>query len=112
MVSVIVVRERPDHVFFINLEIEVKSNSIASAAEQVILEIPLNQLVLDPVNVRNTSAGKTEYAEFEVSIKAHGLPGNLVVRPEYESRIKGKYAVIAGGGRLKALNAISVSLIS
>ncbi len=87
-----------------------KSNSsTASAAEQAIRTIPLNQLVLAPENVRKTSADKAAHAELEASIKAHGLLENLVVRPESGSRSKGKFAVIAGGRRLKALNAIAAA---
>ena len=87
-----------------------KSNSsTASAAEQAIRTIPLNQLVLAPENVRKTLADKAAHAELEASIKAHGLLENLVVRPESGSKTKGKFAVIAGGRRLKALNAIAAA---
>ena len=110
LVSVIRVRERSDLVFFHQPEIHMKSNtSIASAAEQAIRTIPLNQLVLAPENVRKTSADKTAHAELKASIKAHGLLENLVVRPDSGSRTKGKFAVIAGGRRLKALNAIAAA---
>ena len=59
--------------------------------------------------MRKTSADKTAHAELEASIRAHGLLENLVVRAESGSRAKGKFAVIAGGRRLKALNAIAAS---
>lgn len=60
-----------------------KSNSSnASAAEQAIRAIPLNQLVLASENVRKTLADKATHAELEASIKAHGLLENLVIRSD------------------------------
>ncbi len=103
-------RERPDRVVFINiLEIPMKSNtSTVPVAAQAIQGIPLNRLVLAPENVRRTPADRTAHAELEASIRAHGLLENLVVRPEDSSGRK-KFAVIAGGRRLAALNAIAAA---
>jgi len=61
------------------------------------IEIPLNKLVPFAGNVRKTH-NKAFIAELAASIKAHGLQQNLVVRKE-----GAKYAVVAGGQRLKAL---------
>ena len=103
-------REKPDRVIFIiNLEIPMKSNtSTAPVAAQAIQGIPLNRLVLAPENVRKTAADRTANAELEVSIRAHGLLENLVVRPEGSNGRK-KFAVIAGGRRLVALTAIAAA---
>jgi len=60
-------------------------------------EIPLNKLVPFAGNVRKTH-NKRFIAELAASIRAHGLQQNLVVRKE-----GAKYAVVAGGQRLKAL---------
>ncbi len=60
-------------------------------------EIPLNQLVPFAGNVRKTH-NKAFIAELAASIRAHGLQQNLVVRKEGR-----KFAVVAGGQRLKAL---------
>lgn len=60
-------------------------------------EIPLNKLVPFAGNVRKTH-NKRFIAELAASIRAHGLQQNLVVRED-----GAKYAVLAGGQRLKAL---------
>ena len=60
-------------------------------------EIPLNKLIPFAGNVRKTH-NKAFIAELAASIKAHGLQQNLIVRKE-----GAKYAVVAGGQRLKAL---------
>ena len=59
--------------------------------------IPLNQLCAWKGNVRKTP-NKGFIDELAASIKAHGLQQNLIVRKEGK-----KFAVIAGGQRLKAL---------
>lgn len=61
------------------------------------IEIPLNKLVPYADNVRKTH-NKRFIAELAASIRAHGLQQNLVVKPDGK-----KYAVVAGGQRLKAL---------
>ena len=59
--------------------------------------------------MRETSADKSAHAEIEISIMAHRLFENLVVRPESRPKVTGKFAVIAGGRRLKALNSITAA---
>jgi len=60
-------------------------------------EIPLNKLIPFAGNVRKTH-NKRFISELAASIRAHGLQQNLVVRKD-----GAKYAVLAGGQRLKAL---------
>jgi ParB family chromosome partitioning protein len=60
-------------------------------------EIPLNKLIPFAGNVRKTH-NKRFIAELAASIRAHGLQQNLIVKKN-----GGKYAVVAGGQRLKAL---------
>ena len=60
-------------------------------------EIPLNKLIPFAGNVRKTH-NKAFIAELAASIRAHGLQQNLIVKKN-----GAKYAVIAGGQRLKAL---------
>lgn len=62
-----------------------------------IINIPLNQLTAWNGNVRKTQ-NKGFLDELAASIKAHGLQQNLIVSKDGK-----KYAVIAGGQRLKAL---------
>lgn len=61
------------------------------------LEIPLNKLVPFAGNVRKTH-NKRFIAELAASIRAHGLQQNLIVKKD-----GAKFAVVAGGQRLKAL---------
>ena len=72
--------------------------------DPVIRSIPLDRLELSPANVRKTVAAKTAFTELKASIASHGLLENLVVR-SCDSNADGseRYAVIAGGRRLKAL---------
>ncbi len=63
-------------------------------------EIPLNQLTPWEGNVRRTEP-KTGLNHLTASIAAHGLLQSLVVRKKPKGK---KYAVIAGGRRLQALN--------
>ncbi len=72
--------------------------------DPVIRSIPLDRLELSPANVRKTMAAKTAFTELKASIASHGLLENLVVR-SCDSNADGseRYAVIAGGRRLKAL---------
>jgi len=62
-----------------------------------IVTIPLNKLVPSEGNVRKTH-NKAFIGELAASIKAHGLQQNLVVKQDGK-----KFAVIAGGQRLKAM---------
>src|ERR1700691_4543404 len=64
--------------------------------------IPLNKLTAWDGNVRKTAGADTALAELAASIAAHGLLQSLVVR----NRKKGKFAVVAGGRRLQALQSL------
>ena len=66
-----------------------------------IINIPLNQLTAWKGNVRKTQ-NKGFVDELAASIKAHGLQQNLIVMKDGK-----KYAVIAGGQRLKALQQLA-----
>ncbi len=77
-------------------------NFIAPRAEPTIREIPLSRLALAPENVRRTPPDGRADAELKASIAALGLLENLVVRPDRTER----YAVVAGGRRLKAMQAL------
>ena len=101
-------------------------NQITAPPELLVRQIPLDRLVLAPENVRKTPPDKTAQAELEASIHAHGLLENLVVRAD-DSRNSGnsgksgksgntksakgkadeKFAVVAGGRRLLALEALA-----
>ncbi len=73
-----------------------------------IREIPLSRLGLAPENVRKTPPDAEADAALRASIAALGLLENLVVRTD-ESADDGteRYAVVAGGRRLKALQALA-----
>ena len=69
--------------------------------------ISLARLEASADNVRKTQAGARDLAELKASIAAHGLLENLVVRPLGTDPEDGpRYAVVAGGRRLSALNAL------
>ena len=96
---------------------------IAPRPEPLIREIPLSRLALAPENVRKTPADPVAEAEMKASIAAHGLLENLVARPEgdpgsgqpvpaHEPGAQspdetGTYAVVAGGRRLAAMQALA-----
>ena len=83
-------------------------NHIASTPEPVIRTIPLSRLDLAPENVRKTSADPTALAELKASIAAHGLLENLLARAQGSGEDGiGRYAVIAGGRRLAAMQALA-----
>ena len=76
--------------------------------ERDIRDIPLSQLELSPGNVRKTPADDSAFTELKASIAAHGLLENLIARsmepgPDGAAR----YAVIAGGRRLAAMQALA-----
>ena len=85
--------------------------------ERDIRNIPLSQLELSPDNVRKTPADASAFAELKASIVAHGLLENLIVRrhgtrPGFQDQVQGRlpagrYAVIAGGRRLAAMQALA-----
>lgn len=66
-----------------------------------ITNIPLSKLTAWEGNVRKTQ-NKAFIEELAASIRAHGLQQNLVVRNQGK-----KFAVVAGGQRLKALNLLA-----
>ncbi len=68
-----------------------------------IRKIPLDRLTLSPANVRKTPAPPSADAELQASIAAHGLKQNLIV---HAADAKGDFAVVVGGRRLKALQAL------
>jgi ParB family chromosome partitioning protein len=70
--------------------------------------IPLNKLVPSPTNVRKT-AREAEIGELAASIAVHGLLQNLAVCPVLDAKNEetGKFEVVAGGRRLKALKLLA-----
>ena len=66
--------------------------------------LALDTLEPSPENVRKAPPGEAALAELKASIAAHGLIGNLVVRPVEGTH---RYAVVAGGRRLAALKALA-----
>ncbi|MDE0147907.1 MAG: ParB N-terminal domain-containing protein [Rhodospirillaceae bacterium] len=79
-------------------------NRIAPGAELCIREIPLSRLSLAPENVRKTPPDPQADAALKASIAAFGLLENLVVRADEPDEHDGeRYAVVAGGRRLKAM---------
>ena len=79
-------------------------NFIAPRAEPLIRDIPLSRLALAPENVRKTPPDAQADASLKASIAALGLLENLVVRPDEPGENDAeRYAVVAGGRRLKAM---------
>ena len=83
-------------------------NQIAPRPEPAIRDIPLCRLALAPENVRKTPPDESAETQLRASIKAHGLLKNLVARPD-EPDADGieRFAVVAGGRRLAALQALA-----
>ena len=76
--------------------------------ERDISDIPLSQLELSPDNVRKTPADDSAFTELKASIAAHGLLENLIARAmEPGPDGPGRYAVIAGGRLLAAMQALA-----
>ena len=76
--------------------------------ESAIRDIPLSQLELSPDNVRKTPADTSAFTELKASIAAHGLLENLIARAmEPGTDCGARYAVIAGGRRLAAMQALA-----
>ena len=76
--------------------------------ERDIRDIPLSQLELSPDNVRKTPADASAFTELKASIAAHGLLENLIARAmEPDTDCGARYAVIAGGRRLAAMQALA-----
>ena len=83
-------------------------NFIAPRAEPLIREIPLSRLTLAPENVRRTPPDAQADAELKASIAAIDLLENLVVRIDEPSEDGAeRYAVVAGGRRLKAMRELA-----
>ena len=82
-------------------------NFIAPRVEPLIREIPLSRLSLAPENVRKTPPDPRADAELKASVAALGLLENLVVRSDpSDTEDAERYAVVAGGRRLKAMQAL------
>ncbi len=82
-------------------------NHIAPRAEPLIRDIPLSRLALAPENVRKTPPDPQADASLKASIAALDLMENLVVRPEEPDEDGAeRFAVVAGGRRLKAMQAL------
>ena len=78
----------------------------ADTAVSHIREIPLSRLALAPENVRKTPPDPQAAAELKASIAALGLLENLITRAVDPGNDGGSYAVVAGGRRLKAMQAL------
>ena len=82
-------------------------NHIAPRAETLIRQIPLSRLALAPENVRKTPPDPQADTALKASIAAIDLMENLVVRPDEPAEDGAeRYAVVAGGRRLKAMQAL------
>ena len=75
----------------------------AIAMAQDLRMIPLDRLEHSPLNVRKAAASAADDAELLASIRENGIKQNLVVHALPE----GKFAVDAGGRRLKALKQLA-----
>ena len=80
----------------------------ASSSQPDLRAIPLACLALAPENVRATPPSPADQAQLTASIKAHGLLESLVVRHDDNAGDGAdRFAVIAGGRRLTALNLLA-----
>ncbi|MCY4479024.1 MAG: ParB/RepB/Spo0J family partition protein, partial [Rhodospirillales bacterium] len=77
----------------------------APLAGRAIRPVPLSCLVLAAENVRKTAPHPSDDAGLKASIANHGLLENLVVRT-VDAETPDRYAVIAGGRRLAALQSL------
>ena len=76
--------------------------------ERDIRNIPLARLELSSDNVRKTPTDASAFTELKASIAAHGLLENLIARAmEPGTDCVARYAVIAGGRRLAAMQALA-----
>ena len=83
-------------------------NPTDSPPDTAIREIPLSCLTLAPENVRKTPPGTAAHSELAASIRAHGLLENLVARAAgTDDDGRERFAVVAGGRRLAALQALA-----
>ena len=85
--------------------VEITADAAANAISmtQDLRLIPLDQLELSPLNVRKVAASEADDAELLASIRENGIKQNLVVHVLSD----GKFAVDAGGRRLKALKQLA-----
>ena len=82
-------------------------NFIAPGTNPLIREIPLSRLALAPENVRKTPPDAQADTALKASIAALGLLENLIVRADEPDEDGGeRFAVLAGGRRLKAMQAL------
>ncbi len=83
-------------------------NPTVSPHDPVIRVVPLSRLRLAPENVRKTPADESAHAQLKASIEAHGLLENLVARTDgTDDDGNERFAVVAGGRRLAALQALA-----
>ncbi len=83
-------------------------NQTAPTHDPAIREVPLSRLALAPENVRKTPSDALADRQLRASIAAHGLLENLVARVADASEDGSeRFAVIAGGRRLAALQALA-----
>ncbi|MCY4599748.1 MAG: ParB N-terminal domain-containing protein, partial [Acidobacteria bacterium] len=83
-------------------------NPTDSPPDTAIREIPLSCLTLAPENVRKTRPDDAAHSELAASIRAHGLLENLVARADGTGDDgRERFAVVDGGRRLAALNALA-----
>ncbi len=76
--------------------------------ERTLRDVPLDQLVPLTEKVRKTPTESAAFEQLKGSIAAHGLLGNLLVRPiETDDSGDGHYEVVSGGRRLAALQALA-----
>src|SRR5690242_10514301 len=71
----------------------------------LVRDIPLDQLVPSPTNVRTVPASAAEDDELKASLRARGVLQNLVVHPTTPAGPP--FAVDAGGRRLAQLQALA-----
>ena len=81
-------------------------NNIAPRPEPLIREIPLSRLALAPENVRKTLADPVAEAEIQ-GLDRRPRPPGKPRRPHGRSADAGTYAVVAGGRRLAAMQALA-----
>ena len=83
-------------------------NKTAKPPETRIRSIPLCLLALAPENVRKTPSSAAAQNQLKASITAHGLIENLLARADgKDEEGQQRYAVIAGGRRLAALQSLA-----
>ncbi|MGL5471195.1 MAG: ParB/RepB/Spo0J family partition protein, partial [Shewanella sp.] len=74
--------------------------ALATTTKPVLMQLPINKLVLSDLNVRKEGASTADDEQLYASILAHGVLQNLLVEPQ---NAQGLYPVLGGGRRLKQL---------